>query len=528
MKEPDCTLFVFGTRWTKAGLFALFPVLLITVMLVGCKTNPQSGATAEQKALVSLAESLPPNSPPDEHVAVEAGLDSRARTVLELAGIFMTNRDWTESLPEEKLEAWRKSHPYFSPPVIIHSKQSAAAYRLTQLGPQAQAAAPAMIQSLTNSEFLTHQWAMRQTDMDPATEERADTMNRHWAIQVLQAIGSASPEVVPALVGVLHNHKDGYEAGQALIVLSLTDTNVLPLTIAKLESDPDSPEAEYSVQVLNGIGADALPAVPVLIHLLEHTNACYTTMYTLCAIGSNASPAVPALLHYYGQLQGDAYFAQRKWVVITLGRIGPGAQEAIPMLKTLQNKPYQSFDAIHSLWRIDPTQYTATAIAAAEKELMARATMLRSPACSLLAGIGPPAKSAIPLLLQKLDSPPDPGVAFNAAWALWRVDPSQKPRAVAVFENFHTNAPRYTDKDLSIDSVGALWQIEPERRKELRPAIIAMLKQWKDVPAVRYARPGMKTLLSALQDIADDPEYADLRPWAIMAIRQINGRGAEM
>jgi hypothetical protein len=324
---------------------------------------------------------------------------------------------------------------------------------------------------------------------------------------------------------VLYDHKDGYEAADALIAISLSDTNVLPLTIAKLDSDLDSPEAQYSVRILNGIGADAAPAVPVLIHLLEHTNACDMVVNTFCAIGSNAAPAVSSLLHRYDQLHGDGNFAQRKWVVITLGRIGPGAQEAIPTLKGLQNRPYESFDAIHALWRID-SQFTPMAIAAAEKELMAQATMLRSPACNLLGEIGPPAKSAVPLLLQKLNFR-SPVVVFNAAWALWRVDPDQKIKVIPVFENFCTNAPRYPDEDLSMDAAGALWQIEPERRSQLRPVIVSMLKQWKDVAASRHAKPEMKTLLPALQDIMDDPEYADLRPWANLILRESNGPGME-
>ena len=181
-------------------VLVLLPVSLIALSLIGCQTNSQSGASEEKKALVSFAKSLPSDFPSDEHAAVEAGLDDRTRNVPELVDVFMSNRDWTESLPPKELEAWQKKHPYDSPPVIIHEKQSDAAYRLSQLGPQAKAAAPAMIQSLTNSEFLTHQWALHQTGIDPATEEHAETMNRHWAIQVLQAIGSASPDVVPALL----------------------------------------------------------------------------------------------------------------------------------------------------------------------------------------------------------------------------------------------------------------------------------------------------------------------------------------
>ena len=501
-------------------------MLVIAVALTGCKTDSQSGTGDDQKALVSLASSLPRDFPPDEHASIDAGLDSRTRTVRELADIFMTTRNWTELLPQKQLEVWQRSHPYGSSPVIIHEKQSDAAYQLIQYGPRAKVAAPAIIQSLTNSEFLTHQWALRQKGIDPLTEKAADAKNRHWAIQVLQAIGSASAEVVPTLVSVLHgNHGDGFEAANALIIISLSDTNVLPMTIAKLQSEPDSPEAENSVRVLNGIGAEAAAAVPVLIQTLERSNACDMVVSTFCALGSNAAPAVPSLLRYYEKL-GNSNYAQRRCVVIALGRIGPGAQAAEPVLKGLLNRTYGSFEAIRALWRIDP-QFAPNAIAAAEKELRARATMLRSPACGLLGEIGPPAKSAVPLLLQKLDSPQYPGLVFNAAWALWRIDPSQKSKVIPVFETFYTNKNRYPYDELSVAAAGALWQIEPERRDQLRPAIIAMLGQWKDGTTIRSATAEMKPLLPALQDIVVNPDFAGLRPWATLAIRQIEGSGSE-
>ena len=500
--------------------------LVIVVMLTGCKTDSQSGTGDDQKALVSLANSLPSNFAPDEHASIDAGLDSRTRTVRELADIFMTNRDWTESLPQKQVGVWQKSHPFGSAPVIIHEKQSDAAYRLIEYGPKAKAAAPAIIQSLTNSESLTHQWALHQKGIDPLTEKAADASNRHWAIQVLQAIGSASAEVVPALVSVLHgNHGDGFEAANALIIISLSDTNVLPMTIAKLQSEPDSPEAENSVRVLNGIGAEAAAAVPVLIQTLERSNACDMVVSTFCGLGSNASPAVPSLLRYYQKL-GNYNYAQQRCLVIALGKIGPGAEAAVPVLKGLLNRTDESFEAVRALWRIDP-QFAPNAIAAAEKELRAQATMLRSPACNLLGEIGPAAKSAVPLLLQKLDSPQYPSLVFHAAWALWRIDPSQKSKVIPVFDTFYTNKARYPYEDLSVAAAGALWQIEPERRDEVRPDIIAMLGQWKAVPAIRSATAEMKPLLPALQDIAVHPYFTGLRPWATLAIRQIQGSGTE-
>lgn len=370
----------------------------MAITLIGCKSDSQSGISDEQKQLIALAKSLPTNSSPNEAVALEAGLDSQTKTVRELVHIFMTNRDWTEGLSEERLAAWHKTHPYTSPPVIIHEEQGDAAYQLTKLGPRAVAAAPAMIQSLTNSELLTHQWASQQKGVNSAIEKRAGFMNRHWTILVLQAIGSASPGVVPALVGGLDDPETGYEAANALVAISLTDTNVLPVVIAKLESNPELPEAENSVLVLNGIGSRTGAAVPALIQLLEHTNACDDVVRTLGHIGSDAGPAVPYLIHLYQQSQGDGNFARRKQIVIALGKIGPVAKQAVLLLQGLRGRPYESFDAVDALWRID-SQYTQLAINEACGILQARATPDRANAIKLLGDIGPPAQSAIPFIM---------------------------------------------------------------------------------------------------------------------------------
>jgi len=521
----------------------LLAIVAMTTVLIGCKTSSQSGISDEQKQLTTLAKTLPTNFPLDGQTFLSAGLDSKTKTVLELVDIFMTNRDWTESLPQKQLDAWKKHHPYDDPPVIIHEKQSDAAFQLIQLGPQAKAAAPAMIQSLTNSEFLTRRWASSQksADLSYADIADSDSMNRHWAIKVLEAIGSASPEVVPALVCELDDHQRGYEAGYALINISLTDTNVLPAVIAKLESDPTSPEAKNSVQVLDGIGADARAAVPVLIQLLENTNACDEIVDTLCTIGPDAAPAVPYLLRYFDQLRGDGYYRQRFWIIITLGRIGPAAQAAVPIL--LKESHYSMPIAVaRALWRIDP-QYTQNAINAVlaqtlwdpdrfwnshamqmagvlpPEALMKPIRFWDLDAIALLGQIGPPAKYTAPLLQKALDSPPNRSVAFNVAWALWQIDPGQKEKVIAVFEDLRNHG----GGDLPLDAVVALWQIEPDRRDELLPAIIAMVKDGKVSPG--WAE--MKTLQPALMEIADNPKYAEIRPQVILALRQINRALAE-
>jgi len=424
---------------------------------------------------------------------------SQTDSVSELVDMFLTNRDWTESLPMAEQEEWERTHPGWSPPVIDHDDQTQAAFQLTQLGPKAKAAAPAMIKSLASTNRLT----------------------RHWAIQVLQAIGSASPEVVPALVHELDNRNTANEAADALIIISLTDTNVLARVMERLESDIDLPEAKSSARVLHAIGVEARPAVPLLIRALDNTNAFVEAILALSVIGPDAAPAVPHLLRLYEQWRGEELkYPERHMIVGALGSIGPAARAAVPMLKGL--KDYEASSVPHALLRIEP-QNPQLAIETARRDLEPKETHFWQPgSIELLGEVGPPAQSVIPILLRAVDSPAEDGIAFNAAWAIWRIDPSQKAKVAAVFERLRSHEGRYPYEDLPMYAAGALWQIEPERKEELRPAVIALLNKWKNVPAARMGGTEMIPLLPALKDIADNPQYAGLRPWAILAMRNIN------
>ena len=201
------------TRTTSALALGMVTIAATSCMLIGCRSGSPP----------NVAESKGKPTP----VPV-----SQTDSVSELVDMFLTNRDWTESLPMAEQEEWERTHPGWSPPVIDHDDQTQAAFQLTQLGPKAKAAAPAMIKSLASTNRLT----------------------RHWAIQVLQAIGSASPEVVPALVHELDNRNTANEAADALIIISLTDTNVLARVMERLESDIDLPEAKSSARVPRNSG----------------------------------------------------------------------------------------------------------------------------------------------------------------------------------------------------------------------------------------------------------------------------------
>ncbi|MEO8616726.1 MAG: hypothetical protein ABI600_16395 [Luteolibacter sp.] len=438
----------------------------------------------------------------DGQPLVLSTVDYHKKTVDQLVTIFMTHHDETEQVckTQKEVDDWHKRHPGANPPVILHMEQSYTATELMRRGSKAKAAIPAMIQTL----------------------ETPNATGKDWAIRVLSAVGDGSPTVVQALVRVLHKDDIGYEASMALINLSVNNTDVLPAVIAKLASDLDSPNAKYSTGVLEGIGADSRAAVPVLIQLLEHNNTCGQVVNILCSLGADAAPAVPALLQHYDQLKGDESFAQRRWVVITFGKIGPGAKDAVPLLlKAMRTS--RPLDAAHALWRIDP-QYTELAVQTARGELYRDNRIhWNSAAVAILGEIGSSAKSTVPLLLQALEPSPYNARSFNIAWTLWRIDPEQKAKVITVFEDLRLHPGYFPYQELPLDAVGALWQIQPERRDELRPAIVAGLRNNE----MRVGWAEMKTLQPALTEISSDPRYSDLHTAAVLALRQINRARAD-
>lgn len=111
---------------------------------------------------------------------------------------------------------------------------------------------------------------------------------------------------------------------------------------------------------------------------------------------------------------------------------------------------------------------------------------------------------------------------MNVAWTLWRIDPQQEPRVVPVFQALRRRANSDPDHHLACGALGALWQIAPELRDELRLELVAMLKECKAVRGRRRVSLEMKTLLPALTEIANDANFQDLRPCAVMLIRSLN------
>lgn len=142
---------------------------------------------------------------------------------------------------------------------------------------------------------------------------------------------------------------------------------------------------------------------------------------------------------------------------------------------------------------------------------------------ALLGDIGSEAETAAPILERALQSHPLDFRAFNAAWALWRIDPRQKLRARSIFAALRAQSDSGPNPDpgLQWSALGALWQMAPEMRDELRPDLLGVLEKWKTDPTTGRLRPEMRTLLPALAGWATDDNDPELRRWSRLMMRGI-------
>lgn len=111
--------------------------------------------------------------------------------------------------------------------------------------------------------------------------------------------------------------------------------------IGDIENDPnrdrDSPCVK-SLQILSGLGPTARDAVPLLVRLVEEDDRerpwiAWYAAAALGGIGPDAAPAVACLIRRIERAKtGDETLVPDEVLVSTLGRIGPAARSAVPVV----------------------------------------------------------------------------------------------------------------------------------------------------------------------------------------------------
>jgi HEAT repeats/PBS lyase HEAT-like repeat len=302
----------------------------------------------------------------------------------------------------------------------------------------------------------------------------------------------------------LHNDKAvRAEALNALLELSwweLADGAVPPLTAAL--KDGRSEVRERAVLALRLLHKG--PAIPPerdrLLRQLEHphhVNRCQA-IDKLRYWGKEVVSASPALAR---RLRDDVPVVRLKAAVALAELLGPQAEEAIFILIDAFSDPDAYLDrplAAAALGRIGPKAEAAVPVLAAT--LRSDWGGLRARAASALGGIGPGARPALPAL-RKLLRDPDIEVRTAAALALWQLGGEAKeslPGLIAVLQ--------ITDESQLSNIAGS---------ERLRPALRALGEMG---PKAKAAVPTLRRLLKY--------EQQGLRWWAGQALKQVDPRAA--
>lgn len=255
-------------------------------------------------------------------------------------------------------------------------------------------------------------------------------------------------------------------------------------------------EKHRAVEVLGLFGPDARDAVPALIEALECSSndvpAAFAVTATadlqrqaaeaLAEIGSDAVAAVPALatLAHAGSWHGPSFCK-------ALGRIGPGARQAIPVLEEAlgdDNAPVR-FAAAEALTRIVPQQCSnAVAVLRALQHDPKLARVWQSNGDGL----------AHPAERLDFNSPLSRQFRISASVPLWRLGLEQQPPVAGLLDELEGPGHNYN-----------LWCIE--LLGELGPA----------------ARPALPRLIP----LVEPNNWSGLRRAAAIAIRKIDSAQAD-
>jgi len=241
----------------------------------------------------------------------------------------------------------------------------------------------------------------------PTLVEYLEHDNQRISTTASVALGEIGPEAIPALLEALESEKEGVPmmAARALGNMGPAAAPAVPaLFEAYVETGPGGLLAMASVVSLGKIGE---PAITYLADRLESDAERDEALEVLEAIGPPARSAVPALMDLL-EAGGD----DQERVLTVLASIEAPAPIVVPAIIDL-------VEAGASItWMAEPLasygKEAAPAVPLLVQILGSDDEDARLSAARVLGAIGPPAKSALPVL-EKLAADPDGGMVAAAA-----------------------------------------------------------------------------------------------------------------
>lgn len=188
---------------------------------------------------------------------------------------------------------------------------------------------------------------------------------------------------------------------------------------------------QFAADRLAALGPSAKEAIPALERTLKTEQdfaICIAAASALAAIGPEAVPALMDIL-------SDAVYEKQAAILLSLGKLGPAAQEAVPVLINVVRSeiPYDFLgvrrEAADTLGKIGPG--ARAAVPALVDALKDNNWTVRSHAADALAGIGAAARASVPALVEALKDK-EWAVRSAAVGALVKIGPSSVLDGVAI------------------------------------------------------------------------------------------------
>ncbi len=449
---------------------------------------------------------------------------------------------------------------------------------LIKLGPDAEAAVPAMVEQINSyspipESTTTIVFPSREavTALEAMGDKKANAipdliklLHRDWeedacvGADLLASIGPKAKPAIPALLGELPHHSYAFSNAVAGALWKIDRQTNFALSVLTNELRPlRNLNNEYVLHNLRDMGPAAKPAAPLLVPLLQDSNRAariaaadalreidpglYDT--ELDGINRHFATNLPALIQMLQGTQNDRTAALEALVVY-----GPDALPALPAILQVLQKAVAArseLDVRDAAYVIAEMGPEASAAVPALRAALPGSGWHYGPfvVCRALANIGPSASAAAPVLSSLAIRPSvkplsrqknnrdQPFFSAGAAAALARITPESKTNLMPILTNLANFSVPDSDEgfpQITFPAKVALWRLGLEKEPPISELMLPS-DNWQALVAVELLGdigPSARAALPYLERNANSDDDIRLRRAAAIAIRKIDAEEA--
>jgi RNA polymerase sigma factor (sigma-70 family) len=306
--------------------------------------------------------------------------------------------------------------------------RSAAASALGNIGPKARAAVPALIKRLNDPDTnfqLGYVIGLKGAAQDspeviPVYQKlllERDSTTRSWIASALGEMKVEQEKAIKLLVDTLQDENDNVRgrAAASLGQIGPAAASAVPQLLRLLETEEQRADIPLSniecwkiLEALEKMGPAARAAVPMLTNHLNSADPIISAYAAraLWAIEPHNALSIPCFMEKLTPGGDNSETFAQYWSLIALAKIGPEARAALPLVRNLlgQENPQNQMAAAVAAWKLDPSGPPPLDLL--ETTIHDRVhNRYRRGAIQLLGVLGPPARAAIPTLIEATKEP---------------------------------------------------------------------------------------------------------------------------